>query len=62
MFYRVNSIASVWGGMNKQKTSTQIYRSIASKKINNLLAIGANKGYVLDNQLSPVLKKRDGSF
>jgi len=33
-----------------------------STKINNLLAIGLKKGYVLRNQLSPASKNRDGFF
>jgi hypothetical protein len=40
MFNCLKHIASVLGGMNKQNASAQIDRSIASKKINNLLAIG----------------------
>ena len=61
MFNCLQRIASVSGGMKKQHASTPIDGGIASKKFNNLLAIGLKKGYFLPNQLSPALN-RDGFF
>jgi hypothetical protein len=61
MFNCLKNIASVLGGLHQQNASTQIVSSIASKKLNYLLAIGFKKGYFLPNQLSPALN-RDGFF